>query len=435
MSLINDMLRDLEDGRRPAPDGETGEHPPGHSRLARRSALWPGVLGGVSVFVVVAAVLLYPASVPDAIVAEAGVSEPPVAELPVAESLIEESRIAETPVSETPALDPVVPQQEERPSPAPRENIDPDTQRQFDQLLVLAATALARDRLTSPIETSAYAYYQQAQRLLPDHPAVAEGLDAIVQRYLELAGELLDRRDFEQARVMLRRGELIQTDHPGLMAMAQLLAEAERSVQIAENTDEPARIAEEESLALAVPETPEAEEAPTEHSVSIQRSQSGQREQIESRLSRYLQQGDTRAAELLLQETASQEANTLPVHRHNYWQARLLLQRGEVEQALTLLETGLEEAQEDERYRALLAGLYHQVGRYTESASSYRRLMERFGPTPGYWLGLALALDARDDHLSALEAYRRANQPGGHQPEVARYIDQRIAALTRRTGS
>jgi len=52
----------------------------------------------------------------------------------------------------------------------------------------LAEQALVSDRLTTPIETSAYAYYQEALKLDPENSAAKLGMQRIAERYLAMTG-------------------------------------------------------------------------------------------------------------------------------------------------------------------------------------------------------------------------------------------------------
>jgi MSHA biogenesis protein MshN len=131
--------------------------------------------------------------------------------------------------------------------------------------------------------------------------------------------------------------------------------------------------------------------------------------------------------------TAAQQVLTqssfLAVATKNYYAAKIRLIEGNLEEAVALLEASLVEAENDENYRALLAGLYQRSGMNQEAASHYRRLLSVFGEKPAYWLGFALAQDALNQSQLALQAYQRVNQYSDLQPQVRQYVEQRLVAL------
>lgn len=112
-----------------------------------------------------------------------------------------------------------------------------------------------------------------------------------------------------------------------------------------------------------------------------------------------------------------------------YYAAKIMLLNGNLDEAVALLESSLAEAESDENYRALLAGLYQRSGMNQEAASHYRRLLTVFGEKPAYWLGFALAQDALNQSQLALQAYQRVSQYSDLQPQVRQYVEQRLVAL------
>lgn len=125
------------------------------------------------------------------------------------------------------------------------------------------------------------------------------------------------------------------------------------------------------------------------------------------------------------------QAKYLSVIEKTFYAAKIATIQQQDEQAIHLLETHLGEAERDENYRALLAGLYQRTGMHVEAANHYRRLLSVFGDKPAYWLGFALAQDALNQPQVAVQAYRQVNQYADLQPQVRTYVQQRIVALQR----
>lgn len=123
------------------------------------------------------------------------------------------------------------------------------------------------------------------------------------------------------------------------------------------------------------------------------------------------------------------QADYLSVVEQQFYKAKVAVIQQQDAQAIELLEVHLGEAEQDENYRALLAGLYQRTGMHLEAANHYRRLLSVFGDKPAYWLGFALAQDALNQPQVAAQAYQRVNQYADLQPQVRTYVQQRIAAL------
>ena len=337
-------------------------------------------------------------------------------------------------------------------------------QEQIDQWLSLARQALARDRLTSPIEDNAYSYYQQVLALDANNTLAQQGLLQIAERYLAMAQRQYQRANVAEADTLIKRALKVAPDYEPLQSFANTLATAIANA----STNPPAN---------SLPYEPAPTQAPTQNSEQqIQPSvaaasaagdrrldvypnsewrdqqqhaqaqalwASGQQqlaiEQLDAYVTAnpdtspqatlllldfYCQLGDAAAAAQLLQQT-----QVLAEVDRQYIAARLSLLQGDDAQALQQLEQKLELANQHENYRALLGGLYQKLAYYQQAANTYQGLLQTFGDKPAYWLGYALALDALDNRPQALQAYQRLAEQGDLQAEVRDYIEQRIAAL------
>ncbi len=138
----------------------------------------------------------------------------------------------------------------------------------------------------------------------------------------------------------------------------------------------------------------------------------------------YCEQENIAAAEQLLLR-----ATFLAPEVKTFYSAKIALLNNKPDEALALLEGSLAQAEQDENYRALLAGLYQRNGMNEQAASHYRRLLISFGEKPAYWLGFALAQDALNQTQLALQAYQRVTEYSDLQPPVRQYVEQRLAAL------
>lgn len=124
-----------------------------------------------------------------------------------------------------------------------------------------------------------------------------------------------------------------------------------------------------------------------------------------------------------------EQASYLSIVDRTFYAAKVAVAQHQDAQAILLLESHLDEAEQNENYRSLLAGLYQRTGLHLEAANHYRRLLSVFGDKPAYWLGFALSQDALNQPQVATQAFQRVNQYADLQPQVRTYIQQRIAAL------
>ena len=124
-----------------------------------------------------------------------------------------------------PVVEPVPPPDIEAP--------DPGESEEFLTLVDAADRAIADDRLLTPEEDSAYSYYRQALVIAPNHPLAMVGFERIVERYLQLAHQAMERHQWARARSMLDRAQYVDRNHTGIESIreqVELLANAERLV-------------------------------------------------------------------------------------------------------------------------------------------------------------------------------------------------------------
>ncbi len=111
-------------------------------------------------------------------------------------------------------------------------------------------------------------------------------------------------------------------------------------------------------------------------------------------------------------------------------QARILLEEGDTGAARSLLEGHLHGREGDQVLLSMLGVVYQQEGAFLKAQAVYARLLELDRTSAGYWAGLAIALDAANDEVRSLEAFRRALALGGLPVAVYDYARQRVIALS-----
>ncbi|MGH1431407.1 MAG: tetratricopeptide repeat protein [Neptuniibacter sp.] len=142
-----------------------------------------------------------------------------------------------------------------------------------------------------------------------------------------------------------------------------------------------------------------------------------------------LSSGMRQEAQLLLQESLQIHVNDFTLRK---LQSRLLLSQGKTLQSLSLLQQSLPRVEEDPEYHELLATAYQQQGNYEQSAKVYFALLEYKNNTPRWWVGMAYSLELDKRYEEALRAYRSAVQIPGITASLKTYAEQRVNALSGR---
>jgi Tfp pilus assembly protein PilF len=139
-----------------------------------------------------------------------------------------------------------------------------------------------------------------------------------------------------------------------------------------------------------------------------------------------LAQGRVREAEVQLQEglrIAPGEAQLAERY------ARLLVDRGDLSGAIGVLSAAPPPIELEPLYHALLAALLQRAGHHKAAAETYTALVD-VKPKQGlWWAGLGISLEALRRPDAALGAYRRAAQDPRLSTEMARFVNERVAAL------
>lgn len=126
----------------------------------------------------------------------------------------------ETPARQVVYIPPEV-SEEEAPAPPVLAPLIDDEERQrryIADILYDGMRALRADRLMTPPEDSAYHYFSRALAFEPGNTVALEGLQDILQRYLQLAHTASRQGQFANAELFLRRAAQVDPLHPGITA-------------------------------------------------------------------------------------------------------------------------------------------------------------------------------------------------------------------------
>ncbi|HDZ09340.1 tetratricopeptide repeat protein [Pseudohongiella sp.] len=114
--------------------------------------------------------------------------------------------------------------------------------------------------------------------------------------------------------------------------------------------------------------------------------------------------------------------------------ARVLLGQGAADQALGVLSGNAPSASADTEYHDLLATAYLSAQRYDSAAVSYRMLLQQDESVGRWWYGMGSALEAQGRLADAISAYDRALRSGGLSVTLRQNSQQKLQALRQTVG-
>lgn len=106
--------------------------------------------------------------------------------------------------------------------------------------------------------------------------------------------------------------------------------------------------------------------------------------------------------------------------------ARVYLMQGHNEQARALMEGHLPAVTHDLSYHALLAAVYQRLGDYDKAGALYRQLVAQQPKNGIWWLGLGLSMEAIGNYPEARHAYTKAQKTSALSPKLKRFIKEKL---------
>ncbi len=146
----------------------------------------------------------------------------------------------------------------------------------------------------------------------------------------------------------------------------------------------------------------------------------------EALASAFLRLGQKEAAEPLLADGLTLAPDHAPFAK---LQARALAMRGALSDAVKLLERFQATGVGDVEYHALLAALYQRQGAHARALEHYQLVLRWESDKAVWWMGLGISLEGASKFKEAVAAYRAAAVLGGLGDDSQLYIGERIAAL------
>jgi MSHA biogenesis protein MshN len=109
--------------------------------------------------------------------------------------------------------------------------------------------------------------------------------------------------------------------------------------------------------------------------------------------------------------------------------ARLLAEQGDISAALATLEQAMGNSEPQADLFALAAALYQQRRDYDNSIRAYQRALQLQPQQGHWWMGIAISLEGAGKPSEAKSAYQEALQRGALSSESRQYVEQRLSAL------
>lgn len=139
-----------------------------------------------------------------------------------------------------------------------------------------------------------------------------------------------------------------------------------------------------------------------------------------------LHQGRVSEGAALLKQNLELHPRHLPFRQGH---ARLLIEQGSLEEARQLLLSGPPPDTLDPQFHGLLAALEQRLGNHRAAADLYSRLASAWPQRSAWWLGLGISLEATDRRQEAAAAFTGALRSKDLSGDLRRFADQRLASL------
>jgi len=109
--------------------------------------------------------------------------------------------------------------------------------------------------------------------------------------------------------------------------------------------------------------------------------------------------------------------------------ARLQIERGGP--AVETLTRTLPYAGNNPEYLAFLAGALQKGQRHKEAVEQYQAALRLMPQNGVWWMGMGISLQADKRHAEAVDAYHRAKASGSLSPELASFVERKLAQMPR----
>jgi tetratricopeptide (TPR) repeat protein len=137
-----------------------------------------------------------------------------------------------------------------------------------------------------------------------------------------------------------------------------------------------------------------------------------------------LRQGEYKKADVVITAGLRQRPDDLSLIS---LKAHLLVNQGKTHEALRILEVSEPDSQKNPDYISFLAALYQRTGQPQMAMQLYEQLLKSQPPRAVWWIGLGVAFESLDKPNEAKEAYIRAGNTENLSPELRAFVDSRLS--------
>jgi tetratricopeptide (TPR) repeat protein len=315
----------------------------------------------------------------------------------------------------------------------------------IQSLLEAGDKAYKADRLRTPKDDNAYDRYTAVLALQPDNEKAQQGLERIQQRYLGFIKSVIGKGQYYKVPDLVKKARDVGVQQSDIDSMLSKMPS-----QKSNPAKEVIKHLEEKKV-VGVEAGNSAQSAVVEKSFNsrdLQMAQDAARNIEKGRMLLAEKQLKTFVAEnaqsvfafqklfdlLLLQqrlpeaEAMIEKGSHLPGELFSYMVGQVLTRRGDLQGGLHALNSHSPSMEKLPGYYALKAGLLHKLDQNQDAIALYQKLISQDPKNPGYWLGLAVSMDAISASKT-LPVFRQVYKIAPDNAPYLEYVEQRIQAL------
>ena len=310
---------------------------------------------------------------------------------------------------------------------------------ELSQLLDLADRAFADGRLIQPLHESALPLYMAALALEPDNLKAREGIRRVQSSMLSRIDSHIALANYDTAKEQAELAKSVFIEEPFLKSIENKLTEIEKVYRSKTKARVPnmADVKDTRSVPPSLTEKQKdrklakniqaqgvyAVEAKALAWINASSENSRTVIALADEYRRY------QAAEGLVRLGNLLKKNNSPLV--SYVQANSALLHNDMETARRLLEDHRYQGAADIARQRLLAGMYQSQKNFEKALPLYEFLVNSSQANVNDWLGFAVVSDAKKKPTAALTGFQRVIQLGHPDPKVMQYAESRIQKLSR----
>ena len=306
-------------------------------------------------------------------------------------------------------------------------------------LLQAAENALLEQRFTTPKNDNAFQYFTSVLMLEPNNAIALDGIKTMQNAYLTWVKSALDKSDAAAAQRYLSRAKLVGVDAEMLAPYYTRVEEINTSFDASKELNQvdlstPAHSS--NSLVITTNSSVKDQDLVKELRIKGLNMQ-GRMMVLLDKSAVDLPQSTIVFADLLARNQLWQPLKYLHtlvqinnLNTQFYIGALLDMQSGSHDSAVLKLESIAYEGNAELQRLRSLAGLFQHQKKYARSLQIYETLVSVETNNANDWLGLAVSADGVGDTQKALDAYQKMLKIGHANPSVMQFAQKKISTLT-----